>query len=74
MLSALALCVSACASIGFISHSLRKAPEAWEDADGFHFGKQPAMVRRSRMSLATVKPQLFPIKRRESAFASAAYN
>ena len=40
MLPVIGICVSAFASIGFISHLLRKAPEGWEDSRGFHFDAQ----------------------------------
>jgi hypothetical protein len=73
MLPALALYVSACASIGFISHFLRKAPEGWEDNGGFHFGSAPT-VRRNRLVVAAPNAQLFRVKRRAVELASAAYH
>jgi hypothetical protein len=41
MLPVIGICASVFASIGFISHLLRKAPVGWEDAGGFHF-RDPA--------------------------------
>lgn len=73
MLPALVLCVSGLASIGFISHCLRKAPEGWEDNAGFHYGRQVATVRRTAMPVAAFKPQLFPLTRSASTAASVTY-
>jgi hypothetical protein len=50
MLPVIGICVSAFASIGFISHLLRKAPEGWEDAGGFHFRDEArAEARRNAL-------------------------
>ena len=74
MLVALALCVSASASVGFISLSMRKAPQGWEDSDGFHYGKQLAPVQRTSVRVAAFKPHVFPLNRRRADLAPIAYN
>jgi len=74
MLVALALCVSASASIGFISLAMRKAPQGWEDSDGFHYGQQPAPVQRTSARFARSKAHLFPLSRRHAGLAPIAYN
>jgi hypothetical protein len=74
MLPALALCLSACASIGFISHCLGQAPEGWEDERGFHHGKVRAQVRRNTRRVRGFNPHFFPLKSRPSGVESAAYH
>jgi hypothetical protein len=71
MLPALAICMSACASLGFISHLLRNAPVGWEDETGFHAGIQ-APRTAMKIRRARYKAPLLTSQRRSAELVSAA--
>ncbi|MDQ6861095.1 MAG: hypothetical protein M3032_08065 [Verrucomicrobiota bacterium] len=72
MVIALSICASAVGSIGLISNLLRKAPEGWEDANGFHHISAPSARRVVHMRKQVVKPSAFAREVRPALLATAA--
>lgn len=71
MVIALSICASAIASVGFISTLLRKAPQGWEDAGGFHYANRP-FARGPVPMRNVVTPARFAREVRPALLATAA--